>query len=328
MKIAVISVNNQSEDIIRRLSESLDVDLYNKKSNEEFNLTAVTGKLMETYKALVFIAAVGIAVRAVAPFVKSKDKDPAVVVIDSAGRYAISLLSGHLGGANELTKTIAELIGAEPVITTATDSLGVTGPDLIATENGLIIDILKETKHIAALLVKGEKVGFLDEENKILLPKGYSGDFSGIFGIVFVTNKLSLGLMLDENIKQLKLIRRNIVLGIGCKKDYSPEKMRELVLKLLEENNIDKRAVKLITSVDVKKEEKSIQELARYFQADIRFFSREEIKEIQDKYEGSQFVEKSIGVKAVCQPCVELSGGSILTDKISCDGMTLCIGKI
>jgi cobalt-precorrin 5A hydrolase len=151
MKTAVISVTKAGDDIAEQLKNKLDIDLYSKENVKEFSLRQVTKKVMEEYKAVVFISSTGIAVRAIAEFIKTKDKDPAVLVIDSSGKFVISLLSGHLGGANELTLEISELLNSTPVITTATDNMGVTAPDMIAKDNELVIDSLKDAKDIAAL---------------------------------------------------------------------------------------------------------------------------------------------------------------------------------
>jgi cobalt-precorrin 5A hydrolase len=327
MKIAVVSFNSQGEVIAEKLQGAFSIDVYSKKEGESFNITELAGKLMKEYKQIIFISSVGIAVRAIAPFIKSKDIDPAVLVVDSFGRFVISVLSGHLGGANELTVRVAEVLGAEPVITTATDYLGVAAPDIIAKKNGLIIDSLKDAKDIAALLVEGKKVAFADEDGIIALPKGYTFDLNEAYGIVRITNKTNVMLQIEKDVKKLKLIRRNIILGIGCRKDYSPEKMKKIVLEKLLEYNIDYRSVKAIATVEVKKDERAVIELAEFLKAEFKVFTIEEIKKIQHNYEGSSFVEKTIGVKAVCEPCVELSGGHLLTSKISCEGMTLCIGK-
>ena len=108
--------------------------------------------------ALLFVGATGIAVRAIAPFLAGKAVDPAVLVIDEAGHYVISLLSGHLGGANALARTIAPLLGAEPIITTATDEESAFSVDLFAKENGFLLMDLRKAKEVAAKVLRGEKL--------------------------------------------------------------------------------------------------------------------------------------------------------------------------
>ncbi len=151
MKISIINVTKIGNDIAYKIKEHIDADLYSKYVIEKlerqgFNFKEIVKKSFEDYDAIIFISSTGIAVRAIAPFIQSKDKDPAVIVIDSTGKYVISLLSGHLGGANELAEKIARVLEAEPIITTATDNLNIKAPDIIAKENNLVIEDLKKKK--------------------------------------------------------------------------------------------------------------------------------------------------------------------------------------
>ena len=329
VNIAIVSVTNQGDEISERLREDFKITLFSKNAIPNFNLSVITKKLMEDFEAIIFISSTGIAVRAIAPYLKNKATDPAVIVIDTTGSFVISLVSGHLGGANELTLKVAKCIKALPVITTATDNLGLIAPDIIARENHLVIDDLKKAKSISAKLVAGKKVAFLDEAKEISLPKGYETCTEGSEGLVYVTNKKD-SRVAEEFIKceSLKLIRRNIVLGIGCKKNFSVVKMRESVLRILEQHNVDIRSIKIVTTVEVKRNEVAILELNKFLKSELSIWSLDEIKKVHHKYIGSDFVEKTIGVRAVCEPCVELSKGTLLTEKIASDGMTICIGEI
>lgn len=415
MKISIINVTKMGNDIAYKIKEHMDADLYSKyvtkeliaetslqykhphckESNlnllndkhyfkkEDFNFKKIVKKSFQDYDAIIFISSTGIAVRAIASFIQSKDKDPAVIVIDSTGRYVISLLSGHLGGANELTEKIAKTIGAEPIITTATDNLNIKAPDIIAKENNLVIEDLKKAKEIAALLVNGQKVAFIDEDGLIDFPKGYVHNIEDTKGIVFVTNKLYvdktffneneqfisenestykkenltsketvISKYAEENInpinksvrltikhedleKQslnnkciLKLIRKNIVLGIGCRKNYDDITMKENVIKVLKEENIDLKSINSIVSVEIKKDENAIKELSKFLGCPFITYSIEEIKKVEHKFKGSDFVRKTIGVGSVCEPSIELKGGKIIKEKQKLTGMTLAIGKL
>jgi cobalt-precorrin 5A hydrolase len=249
-----------------------------------------------------------------------------VLVVDCTAKYVISLLSGHLGGANELTLRIAEILKAQPIITTASDNLGLLAPDLIAKQNHLVIEDMKKAKDITGLLVAGEKIAFIDERNNIILPPGYTTDVEDSVGLVIVTDTLKPEVKGSNSV--LRLIRKDIVLGIGCRKDYDAEKMFFIVAQVLKDRNIDIRAVRSIGTVEVKKEEKAIISLSQKLGCDLQIFTINQIEKIQHKYEGSDFVQKTIGVRAVCEPCVELAGGTLLTDKIACEGMTICVGRL
>ncbi len=415
MKISIINVTKMGNDIAYKIKEHMDADLYSKyvtkelivetsleykhphckDSNlnllndkhyfkkEDFNFKEIVKKSFQDYDAIIFISSTGIAVRAIAPFIQSKDKDPAVIVIDSTGKYVISLLSGHLGGANELTEKIAKTIEAEPIITTATDNLNIKAPDIVAKENNLVIEDLKKAKEIAALLVNGQKVAFIDEDSLIDFPKGYVHNIEDAKGIVFVTNKLYvdktflneneqfisenestykkenltsketvISKYAEENInpinksvqltikhedleKQsldnkciLKLIRKNIVLGIGCRKNYDDITMKENVIKVLKEENINFKSINSIVSVEIKKDEIAIKELSKFLRCPFITYSLEEIKKVEHKFKGSEFVRKTIGVGSVCEPSIELKGGKIIKGKQKLNGMTLAIGKL
>lgn len=360
MKISIINVTKMGNDIAYKIKEHMDADLYSKyvtkelvaetsleykhshckdsKLNllndkhyfkkEDFNFKEIVKKSFQDYDAIIFISSTGIAVRAIVPFIQSKDKDPAVIVIDSTGKYVISLLSGHLGGANELTEKIAKTIGAEPIITTATDNLNIKAPDIIAKENNLVIEDLKKAKDIAALLVNGQKVAFVDEDRLVNFPKGYTYDIESAKGIVFVTNKLHVDETLLNNKCILKLIRKNIVLGIGCRKNYDDITMKENVIKVLKEENIDLKSINSIVSVEIKKDENAIKELSKFLGCPFITYSIEEIKKVEHKFKGSDFVRKTIGVGSVCEPSIELKGGKIIKEKQKLTGMTLAIGKL
>ena len=329
MKLAVVSVTRQGDNIAKKLSETLELKLYSSYNNKNFKLKSVCEELMNTVDGIIFISSTGIAVRGIAPFLKGKDKDPAVVVVDCESRFSISLAGGHLGGANELALKVSEILQAIPVITTATDSMGIDAPDMIAKDNKLIIDDMKIAKDVAAKLVDKAEVGFLDEENKIKMPKGYVIPSEDMKAIVTVSNKINVdNIPQVEGLIHLKLIRKNIILGMGCRKDVDKDKVKNFVVDTLRKYNIDLRSVKSISTVEVKKDERALIALSEFLNCPMEIHSLKEIEEIEHKYKGSDFVKKSIGVRAVCEPCVELAGGELLTDKISFEGITLCIGRI
>lgn len=306
---------------------------------EDFKLRDVTKEVLANSDGIVFISSTGIAVRAIAPFLQGKDKDAGVVVVDLSSRYAISLLSGHLGGGNELTLKVSEILGCEPVITTATDRLGLEAPDMIAKKNDLIIDDLKSAKHIAALLVNGKTVGIKDDDNIVEITSGYKKIDQLKEDSIWITHDLiymndeygntsdDFESKLDYS-KILKLIKKDIILGIGCRRDTPYEKLKLFIEESLKKYNIDIRSVIKIASVDVKKNEKGIIELAQSMECPFITFDREEIKTVQDKYEKSEFVLKTLGITGVCEPSVDLAGGKVLVSKIKHEGMTLAIGQI
>lgn len=350
MKIAIISVTNQGDYIAEKINEKISCTIFNRNMVKERGIKNIVGNIFDKFDAIIFMSSTGIAVRSIAMHVKSKATDPAVLVIDASSKYVISLLSGHIGGANELTSEISDIIQAQPIITTATDALGVVAPDVIARDHKLIIESMKDCKDIAALIVEGKKILFIDEDEIIEVPKGYvsisemeninkditmkdehyKSLLEVVQGVVIVTNKsevskcnkIDLG-----SIPTLKLIRKNIILGIGCRKDYDSITMSENVRNVLKENNLHKDSVMEISTVEIKSREKAILDLVGEYKCEFKIHTIEEISKVEELFEGSDFVKKTIGVKAVSDPCVHLSGGEIFQYKTKLNGMTLTIGR-
>lgn len=322
-KISIICPSSKGREIADKLLENLNAELFIKNS-EEFKLNEITKAAMKNSKGIIFISSTGIAVRAIAPFLEGKDKDPGVVVVDLSGKYAVNILSGHLGGGNELTLKTAQILGSLPVITTATDNLGIIAPDMIAKDNGLIIEDLKKAKDISSLLVSGKIIGIKDDYNFIEETKGYKIIKELKENSIWITNKLNADNNMNNNI--LKLIKRDLVLGIGCRRDTSFEKLFEFVKNSLAEYNFDLRAVLKIVSVDVKADEAGLIKLAEKINCEFKTFSRDEIKKVQHKYDKSEFVLKTLGITGVCEPCVDLAGAEVIISKVKHEGMTLAIG--
>ena len=337
--ICIISVTGKGDVLARRIEKELGGDLYLKSEINDFKLNNIMNICFEKYDSIIFISSTGIAVRAISKFLINKAIDPAVVVVDVCNKFSISLVSGHLGGANKLTLKISEVLGNTPVITTATDNMDILAPDVIAMNNDLIIDDFKIAKIIAGRLVNGESVYFKDDKSIIKCPRGYIDTAEIQRNTLWITHKASRNLKSEENnvVRYLdeyedrtilKLIRKDIVLGIGCKRNTDSDKLFDFINDTLKENNIDIRSVDRIASINIKSDEKAILDLAEKLNCDLLFFSASEIATVEHKYEGSDFVKKSIGVASVSEPVIELSGGKIIVKKIKRDGMTLAIGEL
>lgn len=337
--ICIISVIEKGDILGEKIKDILGGDLILKSKVKDFKLNNITKECFEKYDSIIFISSTGIAVRAISKYLVSKDKDPAVVVVDVCNKFSISLVSGHLGGANKLTLMVSEVLGNTPVITTATDNMDILAPDIIAMNNNLIIDDLKIAKIIAGRLVNREDVYFKDDKSIIKCPNGYIETDEIHGNAIWITHKK----LREQKIKEskvisylseyetrtvLKLIRKDIILGIGCKRNTDSEKLFDFVSDILAQENIDIRAVEKIASINIKSDEKAILDLAVNLKCDLTFFSSQEIAKVEHKYEGSEFVKKSIGVSAVSEPVIELAGGNIIVKKIKRDGMTLAIGEI
>lgn len=290
-----------------------------------------TGKRFADSDAIIFVGACGIAVRSIAPFVKSKKTDPAVVVVDEKGNYAISLLSGHLGGANELACEIAELAGAEPVITTATDLNRKFAVDVFAKKNGCRISDMKLAKEISAALLAGEEVGFCTDFFCMgELPRGLclceAQDEKPELGI-FVT--LHEGERLFA--RTLYLVPGILTVGVGCKKGTPKETVEEVIRRACAEISVSPAAVAQVASIDLKKEEEGILEYCKERNLPFVTYTAEELRRAEGTFTASRFVEKVTGVDNVCERAAVLGSstdgkaGRLIGRKYAQDGVTAAL---
>lgn len=286
-------------------------------------LSAWTKQAFLAVDGIVFIGASGIAVRSIAPYLQDKSADPAIVVLDEAGNYAISLLSGHLGGANELAVKIAELSNGQPVITTATDLNHRFAVDVFAKKNNLYITNMKLAKEISAALLDGEVIGFVsDIKADGKLPAG-----------IVESSKEKIGVYVGmQEQKQpfkrtLQLIPRIITIGIGCRKNTPVGQILETISSCLELNRLNIACVEQIASIDIKREEQGIIEAAKVLQVPFCTFTAKELSSLAGDYSESQFVKQVTGVDNICErSAVMASGlGQLIQRKTAAKGVTIAL---
>jgi len=267
--------------------------------------------------ALIFICAAGIAVRLIAPFVNDKTRDPAVLVADDVGNFVISLLSGHIGGANALAREVADIIGAQPVITTATDVAGKFSCDTWAAENNCVISSMTTAKKISAEILKEDIPIAAERSLPSELPEGLVERNTGEHGIYIGINKK------EPFTNTLRLIPRVVTLGIGCRKGISKETIEKAVDAVLGEYDIDIRAINRIASIDVKKDEAGLLSYARDLQVPIVFYSAENLRAVPGEFKDSDFVKETVGVGNVCERAALYDGGRLLIKKTAVGGVTV-----
>ena len=245
---------------------------------------------------LVFIGALGIAVRAIAPFCKDKTFDPAVLVIDERGTFVIPVLSGHLGGAVDAAKEISAKLSAIPVITTATDVRDEFAVDVFAKRNNLSISDMKEAKAFTARILAGKEAEF-----------------------TVTPMKKSAG--------SLYLIPKVTVIGMGCRKGKSFEELKEFVSEKLKELGIDERSLKALVSVDKKKDEEGLITLSEAYEIPFLTYSAKTLMEQDGDFVRSDKVMEVTGADNVCERAVAAFGcRKFILKKTSQNGMTLAIG--
>lgn len=301
IKLAIVSFTPNGQYQAERLFDTLQ-----SQAQESF-LLSVTHKPenlkewcrghFETQDAILFIGALGIAVRTIAPFIQNKKTDPAVLVMDEKARHMISVLSGHLGGGNELTIQLSSLMGAEPVITTASDVNGKIAIDVFAKKNQLYISDMQKAKRIAAMIVAEEPVSFQCDGNiEGQVPLELTADDEHAKGRVIVS---ACEEELDE--KSLLLVPQAFILGIGCKKGKTAQEIERVVLDVLNEKKLFIQAVGELASIDLKSEEKGLLDFAKKYDIKTHFYTAEELKCVPGTFEESSFVSKVTGVDNVCE---------------------------
>lgn len=329
MKIAIISVTDKGKLLSQKLKNILDkdstvilTDIYYKNVKKSMPL------LFDKYDAIIGIMASGILIRSIAPLINSKITDPAILNIDENGKYVISVLSGHMGGANKLTVKIANLINSEAIITTATDVNHKLGIDTIA--NDLFLDIKNPQS-----IVNFNKAILKDKKIIIQTNDKFIEDYIS-------KNTLEINLLIENNnnLKQdeiivvcndsiLKLHKRKIVVGIGCRRNKSSKDILTAIEQSLRDLNLPLSRIDLLTSAEIKKDEKGLLELSEKLKIPIHFVELDKLKLFKsDVVQESKFVKSKFGIIGVCEPSALISAGfdsQLIYKKTAYDGVTISI---
>ncbi|EAH4448809.1 cobalt-precorrin 5A hydrolase [Listeria innocua] len=331
-KIAIIAVTERGRDLALSLTKTVPGTVFvpEKHKNEQTvvltpNFGTAMREMFTTHQALICIMATGIAVRTLAPVIQDKLSDPAVIVMDEYGQFIISLLSGHVGGANELTEQIAAITGGAAVITTATDRANVAAIDNIAKEiDGYLPDFKATTKRINGLLAAGKEVSLHIDEPFEVDSRGFTN--KEISPQIFISTKYNLP---DTKIERIQLVPRKFVLGIGCRKGVSAKTMEEVFTHFCEQENIHPRAFREIHSITLKAEEPAILQLAKKWNIHFIVHSAEELQTVAEKYPTSEFVLKTVKVGNVALSSADIgSNGNVITKRFAENGVTFAAGKL
>lgn len=327
MTYSIFCYSDAGSELAVRLCEKLGLSLSCVHSTAKFadrygftphaSISKEIEPLFKESDALVFIGAAGIAVRTIAPHIVSKVSDPAVIVMDDRGRFVISLLSGHIGGANDIAREIAEFMGAQAVVTTATDGAGRFSCDAWAASHGCAISSMKTAKDVSAAILTRDIPVSSEYGLPEQLPAGLISSAEGDLGIY-------IGIRREEPYKStLRLIPRIVTLGIGCRRSVSADEIMSAVKTVLEEKGIDLRSVCRIASIDVKKDEQGLLETAQRLGAETVFYTADELNAVPGEFEESEFVKKTVGTGNVCERAAALAGGEIIIKKTAITGVTV-----
>lgn len=350
MRIAVVAITGQGARLGRRLCQSVaGAERYVSSryadqtgsgcvSFDPAGLKDLVATLWKKYDGFVLIMATGIVVRIIAPLLESKETDPAVVVMDDAGRFAISLLSGHLGGANELAERCSLFTGARAVITTATDANGLPSFDMLAREQGWIIDDISRVKSLNALLLDNEEIAVVDPtgqtrswlhgRGRVTFCETFAEAVSSTArGFLFVTNQT---LPQQTSPEQLLILRPcNLVLGIGCNRGTTADEIDVFVASHLKRLSLSPKSIRCIASVDAKRDEAGLVECAKRLGVPLHCFGSDELGRVTFPSPPSEHALAAVGVAAVAEPAAILAsnGGRLLLKKVKSANVTLAVAE-
>ncbi len=329
MRVELIAFTEQGCALGRRLAQTLEEEgdtagFTPCRGEGHISLADWTALAFREADALVYIGAAGIAVRSIAPFVADKTRDPAVLVGDESGRYLIPLLSGHLGGANELARRLAALYGASPILTTATDLRGLWAVDSWAKANGCALLNPGRIKTVSSRILEGGQVRlYSDWPLEGQLPAG----------VTLTQNRPEADVVLSLRpgpwtlSSPLLLVPRIGVLGIGCRRGVSAGALAEAVQAFLSGQGLSRRCLCGLASIRLKEDEAGLLELAESLSLPLRFFEAETLAALPGPFSGSEFVKSVTGVDNVCERAALAAseGGRLLIPKTRFEGITLAL---
>ena len=287
-KIIIVAFTKNGINLAQKISSFINAKIFVPERLLDENLEKFaspliqwTGKIFGKVKAIIFISACGIALRAVAPHIKSKLHDPAVIVIDELGNFVIPILSGHIGRANELAKQISSYINAIPVITTATDINNLVAVDEWAVKNNCIIENPNAIKNISSKILEGHSVGVA------ITHEIHSAPFP-------VT---------------LWLRPKNLILGAGCNRGIGIEEFENAAEIFLKSSGVSMLSLKYLASIDIKSNEAALVSFAKNHNIQFITFKAEELQSLSGNFTTSQKVFNATGVDNVCERACMLAAG-------------------
>lgn len=325
MNIAILSVTNQGKEISDKLCENLinnplilNVNQYHK------NIMKTVDDIFDKYDCIIGIMASGIMIRAISKHVTSKLSDPAVLLVDDNANFVISLLSGHFGGANELTLKISDILSATPVITTSTDVNNKIGIDSIAKHYYCNLENPKNIKYINKALVDDIKVN-------LYLPNKYSyiltDEINDSYNVITDDKYENIIASIDNHDVILK--PKQMVMGMGARRNIETEKVENAIISACNILEVPPSRIDFFATADVKANEKGILENVEKLGKKLKIVPMSEIKAYQnEECSESDFVMKQFGVKGVCEPTALITNGDkshLIFKKTAYNGVTIAV---
>ena len=315
MSRAYLAFTAKGEALAHRLAEALPGSV--SRCGGDVTLKGWTAEHFAQDEALIFVGAVGIAVRAIAPHCRSKAADPAVVVVDEGGNFAVPLLSGHLGGANALARALAKACGAVPVITTATDANGVFAVDEWARHQNCAVLEPERIKKVSGALLAGRTVRFASDWPIAGSPPA---------GLAEDAAAPELALTLCPAGDALHLVPRIGVLGVGCRRGTSADTLAEAFAAFCAQAGFAPQCIAAAASIDLKQNEAGLLAFCQSRGWPVEFFTAEQLRQAPGSFTPSAFVQSVTGVDNVCERAAVLAaGGPLVFHKFARTGVTFAL---
>lgn len=333
MKIAILSITKKGKILSDKLYNKLIKDSTIIKVKQfHKNIKENILKSFYYYDAIIAIMASGIVIRNISSLIKSKSEDPAIICMDDNGKFVISLLSGHLGGANDLTIKISNLINSTPVITTSSDVNNKLGIDVLSRNLYFKILNTENIVYINKAILNDEKLIFsINPNSKFEFLKDYIKNNTHE---IHLSLKYSNSILKDQikvtyNNHDLYLKKQKLIVGIGCKKGKNKEKIKLAMINALKNLNLNLNRVDKLASVEIKKQEEGILNLAHELKLNVEFISLDKLKLFKSPYiTKSKFVKSTLGIDNVCESAALITAGfdsKLIYRKTAYNGVTIAI---
>ena len=324
-KTAVVAITKHGIMIARKIKDSLpeaeiyapikltdsspDINWFNKQTTE------MIANLFKTYDALICIFSLGAVIRMIAPFLVDKKTDPAVLVIDDKANFVISALSGHLGGANSLARSIASYLNSKPVITTAADVNETIPVDLVGRDFGWTIENYQNVTKVSALMVNEEKIGLYQDtgekgwwpptslpQNVTVTKDVYELKTPDFKGALIITDKI----IDDQIILEKSVIYRpkSLVVGIGLHRDTSKDIIENGILNVLKDKGLTYKSIRNLSSINKEGKIKGLQEFSEQYGIPVELYDKGKLGRVSvpnpskmvKKYEGTPSVSEASSI--------------------------------
>ncbi len=350
-KLAIVALTRRGLAIAERLRGPLSATEVlctsraggSRSDSTPATLADLAPRLLADYDAIVFVMALGIVVRVVGPLARDKSRDPAVVVVDEAGQFAISVLGGHRGGANQLARRVAELLGATPVITTASDVLGLPAVDLMGREFGWKLEREENLTTVASAVVNGQPVAVFQDAGERDWWQAFGPwpeHFCELASLVELDERFAALVVISDREVDGELANwpkptlvfrpRSLAVGVGCRRGVGLAEVERQFCRVLHDHQLAIGSVFALATAWLKADEPALVEFARRLGVPLRNFSAEELRTVTPLPTPSETVFDKIGLHGVAEAAAMFAAGcrELIVTKQASESVTIAVARV